>query len=35
MGDAMPVLGEIGERPVDVHLNDRACLRNVPARAWS
>ena len=35
MGDAMPVLGEIGERTVDVHLNDRAFWRNVPARVWA
>ena len=32
MGDAVPVLGETS---VDVHLNDRAFWRNVPAKVWS
>ena len=32
MGDAVPVLGETS---VDIHLNDRAFWRNVPASVWS
>ena len=32
MGDATPVLGE---KTVDVHLNERAFWRNVPAKVWS
>ena len=32
MGDAAPVLGE---KAVDVYLNDQAFWRNVPARVWS